>query len=98
MKKKIITHGPSFDNLIDALWRRDTRHFTIDGEVQEVIPSGLEAVEGEPGTYDLKVNVLGLKMPGYQHFRYCPANGQGEWVGYFELGHKAYEGHSIVWS
>jgi hypothetical protein len=96
MKKKIITRGPSFANLVDALQRRDSLNFTINDEVYIVSPLGMEIAEGvNPTTYDLKVRVFDMKIVGYQHFRYCPNNGQGEWIGRFERDHKAYEGHSF---
>lgn len=55
---------------------------------------GVERGDGQH-EYHLAVQIIGLKTPQWQYFKYCTLTYQGEWVGCLDIGHRAYEGHSF---
>lgn len=95
--KKIITKGPSFSNLVEAMRTGNGCYFTINGQQQKVFPVGMEsvgAVPHAPQTYDLKAHIEGVRMPGYQYLRYIPESQEvdkGEWLGHFPLKPASYD-------
>jgi hypothetical protein len=55
---------------------------------------GIEAADN-PKEFHLAVQMIGLKTPQWQYFKYDTLTLRGEWIGCLDLGHRAYEGHSF---
>ncbi len=105
LTKRMIWNGPTEFELVQSLLRGSEVNFWIlseDSDPGEIPPDnrpcvvvGIERSFDEPMEYHLAVQMIGLKTPARQYFKYRPLTHQGEWVGCLDMGHKAYEGHSF---